>query len=188
VRTRKFSHCPLRKLKTDNQQPTIDNRYGWLLAVGAAALLMVGALLPPLVDGAARVLARQAFAPVCHQLPSRSFAIGGVPLAVGHRCLGIYAGLLAGTLAWPLLAARLRSWIEQRAGALILTAGTPAALDWALGMAGLWASTALTRTATGALLGAALGLALACTAAQVGAHRGAAVAVEPTRQRSPTKP
>ena len=149
---------------------------------------MVGALLPPLVDGAARVLARQAFAPVCHQLPSRSFAIGGVPLAVGHRCLGIYAGLLAGTLAWPLLAARLRSWIEQRAGALILTAGTPTALDWALGMAGLWASTALTRTATGALLGAALGLALACTAAQVGAHRGAAVAVEPTRQRSPTKP
>lgn len=127
---------------------------------------MIGAFLPPLVDGGARVVARQAFALACHQLPARSFAIGGVPLAVCHRCLGIYAGLLAGTLTWPLLGARLRGWVGQRAGAMLLAAGAPAALDWALGVAGLWANTAFTQTGTGALLGAAMGLVFARAIAQ----------------------
>jgi hypothetical protein len=41
------------------------------------------------------------FDPVCHQLPDRSFACFGQPLAVCHRCLGLYLGGLAGLLAWP---------------------------------------------------------------------------------------
>jgi uncharacterized membrane protein len=156
-----------RPLKTKNQKPTA----GWLLATAMAAVLVAGAFLPPLVDGAARVLARQAFAPVCHQLPARSFALGGVPLAVGHRCLGIYGGLLAGTMAWPLLPTWLRGRVGPRAGALVLAAGAPAAADWALGVAGLWADTALTRTTTGALLGVAMGLLFARAMGQVVGRR-----------------
>lgn len=37
------------------------------------------------------------FSGVCHQIPERSFFIAGIPLAVCHRCSGIYLGLLAGS-------------------------------------------------------------------------------------------
>lgn len=43
----------------------------------------------------------QAFSSLCHQMPERSFWIGGQPMAVCSRCLGIYAGFLAGWLALP---------------------------------------------------------------------------------------
>ena len=36
------------------------------------------------------------FAPICHQLPARSFFMFGHPLAVCGRCLGIYFGFLGG--------------------------------------------------------------------------------------------
>lgn len=140
-------------------------------------MLVAGALAPPFVEGAARLLVRQAFAPVCHQLPARSFAIGGVPLAVGHRCFGIYAGLAAGALAWPMLSARIEAQVGRRAGLLIVAASAPAAMDWGLGVAGFWANTTLTQTATGALLGAAMGVLLARATEQALARRtGAAKA------------
>jgi uncharacterized membrane protein len=41
------------------------------------------------------------FAPICHQIPSRSFFLRGFPLAVCARCLGIYAGFAAGVLFYP---------------------------------------------------------------------------------------
>lgn len=138
-----------------------------MLAVGAALLLVAGALAPPFLEEGARHLVRQAFAPVCHQMPGRSFAIGGVPLAVGHRCFGIYAGVLAGTLAWPLLSAPFQQKVGRRAGGLLVIAGVPAALDWGLGLVDWWANTTLTQTATGALLGVALGLLLARGAGQL---------------------
>ncbi len=36
------------------------------------------------------------FAPICHQIPARSFFLFGHPLAVCGRCLGIYFGFLGG--------------------------------------------------------------------------------------------
>ncbi|HSR69799.1 MAG TPA: DUF2085 domain-containing protein [Acidobacteriota bacterium] len=42
------------------------------------------------------------FQRICHQMPERSFHLAGEPLAVCHRCLGIYAGFLAGALLLPL--------------------------------------------------------------------------------------
>ncbi len=41
-------------------------------------------------------LSRLAFAPFCHQLPGRSFALAGVKLAVCARCAGIYLGMFLG--------------------------------------------------------------------------------------------
>lgn len=137
------------------------NRYGWTVAAGAALVLVAGAAAPPFLGEPVRTLVHQAFAPMCHQLPGRSFVIGGVPLAVGHRCFGIYTGLLAGTLLWPVLSVRVQQWTGRRTGLLVLLAGGPAALDWGLDIVGWWTNGPFTRTATGALLGIALGLVFA---------------------------
>ena len=42
------------------------------------------------------------FSFLCHQMPDRSFWLGGHQLAVCSRCFGVYFGLFAGFLAYPL--------------------------------------------------------------------------------------
>jgi uncharacterized membrane protein len=94
------------------------------------------------------------FSPVCHQDPGRSLRLCGYPLAVCHRCTGIYFGLLIaswlpferiGMLATP---ARRRAWA--------LAATTPLVLDALLQFTGGYASTPATRLGTGFLFGAML--------------------------------
>jgi uncharacterized membrane protein len=41
------------------------------------------------------------FDPVCHQIPERSFHLAGAPLAVCHRCSGLYLGFALGIASWP---------------------------------------------------------------------------------------
>jgi len=53
------------------------------------------------------------FRPLCHQLPDRSFHWLGHPLAVCHRCTGLYVGFLAGLLLAG-SAARFRSFLAAR--------------------------------------------------------------------------
>ncbi len=96
-----------------------------------------------------------AFRPLCHQLPERSFAFGGAPLCVCHRCFGIYLGLFVGGLL-ALLGARADlgrrgPWLwasaPMVAHVLLLNLWPPADL-WPI------------RVATGLLFGAWGGLAL----------------------------
>lgn len=136
---------------------------GWLAAVAAAGVLVGLVALPPWVGEGARVALMHGFAAVCHQMPERSLHAGGVPLAVCHRCLGIYAGVLLGALVFPLVPRRaLRSLLRsRRAGVLLIACGVPTAADWAAGALGLWANTPGSRMATGALFGVAAGLLLA---------------------------
>ena len=50
------------------------------------------------------------FAQICHQLNERSFLWAGQPLAVCHRCTGIYIGFWLGLIllpVWPSLVTRL---------------------------------------------------------------------------------
>jgi uncharacterized membrane protein len=42
------------------------------------------------------LLIRSFFSRLCHQDPARSFVIGGSPVAVCVRCLGIYCGVALG--------------------------------------------------------------------------------------------
>ena len=89
------------------------------------------------------------FSPVCHQTPERSFALLGFPLAVCHRCCGIYLGLFLGSLMknpWM-----HRSPVTRRRW--ILAATIPLALDALLPYAGLWANTGLSRFITGLWFG-----------------------------------
>jgi uncharacterized membrane protein len=131
-----------------------------LLAWGGAAALML--LLVGLIVAAPLAVAHgqellgqaiyQSFSRVCHQLPERSFAVAGHPLAVCARCTGLYAGLAFGVLLFP-LARSLRS-TETPARLWLFIAAAPTALDFLLGFLGVWPNTHFSRAATGALLGA----------------------------------
>lgn len=93
------------------------------------------------------------FGYLCHQMSERSFHYHEHALAVCARCFGVYCGLLFGASAYPLMrrieetAALPRFWL--------LLAMVPIAIDWLLGIFGIWANTHFSRFVTGAILGAA---------------------------------
>jgi uncharacterized membrane protein len=65
----------------------------------AVLALALAPLLAPLVAATHPLIAlviRSFFSRLCHQDPARSFFIGGSPVAVCVRCLGIYCGVAAG--------------------------------------------------------------------------------------------
>jgi uncharacterized membrane protein len=67
-----------------------------------AAAFLAGTYLAPLMEQWGIVggdLLRRGYAPVCHQIPSRSFEIGHATQAVCARCAGLYWGGVAGLLA-----------------------------------------------------------------------------------------
>lgn len=131
----------------------------WALASAGVAALVAVVLAAPLVgEGGAAV--RAAFSHVCHQMPDRSLWLGGGPVALCHRCLGVLAGLAVGTVAAPFVP-RLRALGGARAGRWLAAAAAPMAVDWLVGAAGVWANTPASRLATGALFGVAAGLFLA---------------------------
>ena len=114
--------------------------------------------------GAAASFLYALFAPVCHQIPGRSFRLAGFPLAVCGRCLGIYVGFLAGLLGYPwidrLTSKRSLGTGPRRYGLpkprVFLAFSLPIGLDFAAGLIGLWDSTNAVRFATGAAWGALL--------------------------------
>ena len=134
----------------------------WLLVAGG--LLWVGAaLLAPYGRSRGWEAAPWLYAffhPVCHQLPDRSFACFGHPLAVCHRCLGLYLGFLAGLLAWPSLPRLGRRLLDRPRW--VLAFFVPLGADVALG-----ASTAGSRFATGLVAAFPVALLLLAAAAQL---------------------
>jgi uncharacterized membrane protein len=94
------------------------------------------------------------FSRVCHQDLSRSFLFYGYPVAVCHRCSGIYFGLFIGSML-PL--DRLRVLETPRCRRIwVLCTTVPMLLDVGLQFTGLWTNTAMTRLATGFIFGAML--------------------------------
>ena len=93
----------------------------------------------------------QAFSYVCHQQPERSLFIAGQPLAVCARCTGLYAGFALTALLYPLFRSLRRTGPPERKWLLIATA--PLAIDFGLGMLGIWDNTHSSRFITGALFG-----------------------------------
>lgn len=134
---------------------------GWLAwgVVGLCASVFVGLILfAPLasawrVGGWSGAVVYGAFGFVCHQMPERSFHIAGHALAVCARCFGIYAGFALGVLVYPLVRSVHRT--DAPARAWLLAATLPLAVDFMLGLLGLWDNTHLSRFTTGALVGAA---------------------------------
>ena len=96
-----------------------------------AALAWIGLIfLAPyarLAEWGGSSLIYQFFHQICHQIPERSFAWDGAPLAVCHRCLGIYLGFAAGLLAAGRLTRLVRALLERPR--LLLLFCLPLAID-----------------------------------------------------------
>ena len=131
----------------------------WLLAACGAALWLAGIFLAPLLagrgaGGTAR-LVYAVYAPVCHQIPGRSFRLLGQPLAVCGRCLGIYAGFAAGLILYALARGFRRPPVLPPAR-LFLLLTLPLAVDGLGGLLRLWRSPIGLRFATGFVWGGLL--------------------------------
>jgi uncharacterized membrane protein len=104
-------------------------------AVVLAALFVAGTFVTPLLpQGGAAGLLRVAYAPLCHQMPERSVAIGGGTQAVCARCSGLYLGGLIGLAAAALMLSRGR--LRPRRWWLV-AALTPSVIDLLLPWLGL---------------------------------------------------
>jgi uncharacterized membrane protein len=92
----------------------------------------------------------QAFADLCHQMPERSFWLGGQPMAVCSRCLGIYSGFLAGWILLPL--AVFFNRVQAKSVKKILSVIVIINLVDILGnLFGLWQNTLVSRFILGGL-------------------------------------
>lgn len=91
------------------------------------------------------------FSYICHQIPERSLNIAEHQMAVCSRCFGVYFGLLAGILIYPLW--RSIDEIEPIARIWLFLSLIPITVDWSLTMFGIWENTHTSRLITGAILG-----------------------------------
>lgn len=85
----------------------------------------------------------------CHQIPDRSFMISHYPLAVCHRCFGIYLGFFLGAFfenRWMHSSVKL-------CRAFVLAAVLPMGIDFSLEFGGLWSSAPGFRFVTGLVFG-----------------------------------
>lgn len=98
----------------------------------------------------------RAFGLLCHQIPERSFHVGGKALAVCARCTGIYAGFATSVLFYPVMRSLKRADSPRRIW--LVAASLPIAVDFALGFFGIWQNTHFSRFSTGAIFGAACAL------------------------------
>ena len=92
------------------------------MAAGAASLWIGLVFLAPYAhraDWAMSPFLYDFFDRVCHQIPERSFTAFGHPLAVCHRCLGLYVGFALGSLLLPLMT-RVREALLARPRLVIL--------------------------------------------------------------------
>ena len=128
----------------------------WSLVASVALLIVIATVAAPVAQAQGRTefssAIYQAFSYLCHQIPERSFHLGGHPFAVCSRCTGLYAGFAFATLALP-LARSLKRTDTPRVIWLLLSA-LPLAIDFGLTYFDIWQNNHFTRVTTGALFGA----------------------------------
>lgn len=93
------------------------------------------------------------FSYICHQTSERSLYLFGYQMAVCSRCFGVYFGLLAGILVYPLW--RSMDEIEPIPRFWLFLSLAPISIDWSLTVFGIWENTHPSRLLTGLILGAA---------------------------------
>ncbi len=131
-------------------------RQAWLITagiVGAWVALMVIAPLARESGWAFSSSLYNFFSYICHQLPERSLHIAGHPMAVCSRCFGVYFGLFAGILFYPLI--RPVETIDPLPRIWLILSIVPIGVDWSLTFLGIWENTHVSRVITGAILGVA---------------------------------
>ena len=93
------------------------------------------------------------FSYICHQISERSFHVEGEPFGVCSRCFGVYFGLVAGFVIYPLW--RNIAEIEPLPRFWLFASMIPIGIDWSLTIFGIWENTHLSRFVTGLILGVA---------------------------------
>lgn len=124
------------------------------IAAIPTAILGASALCTWAIAQGASMQWRVLFRLMCHGMVERSLELFGVPMPICARCVGIYAGMLAGILAFaaiPLLRERVMRVVA-------FVAVTPLAIDGLTQLSGLRESTNELRLATGIVAGCAFGL------------------------------
>ena len=121
------------------------------LLAGTSGLLLL-ALLPPFLPAEMQGVVRGCFASVCHQMPSRSPHIGGVPIAICDRCSGIYLGVVLG-VAVTRWGRSLWTVLGRQGRYLLLGSLVPLGVDWVAPVVGLWQNGPISRALTGLLFG-----------------------------------
>jgi len=137
----------------------IRRRIAWIYAMTAAGILLwLGAIVgaPWLwsrgLRGAGFLYA--CFAPVCHQIPERSFFISGFPMAVCARCFGIYAGFAGGLILYPFRRGFSRLRLPPLKALILVSA--PIVLDTAANFLKIWDTRDVLRFLSGILWGTIL--------------------------------
>jgi uncharacterized membrane protein len=120
----------------------------WVVT-SAVVLVWIGLILAAPLFEASSIY--QFFSYICHQIPERSLHIDGHPMAVCSRCFGVYFGLLAGIVAYPLI--RPIDEIEPVARIWLFLSLIPITVDWSLTIFGIWENTHVSRFVTGMILG-----------------------------------
>jgi uncharacterized membrane protein len=127
----------------------------WIVSAATVALLVSLVIVAPVAAAAGykgvAFAIYQGFAPLCHQLPERSYFIEGYKFAVCSRCTGIYAGFAFTLLLYPLFRS-LRN-VATPPRSLLILAVLPLAIDFSLTFFVFWENTHTSRLLTGALLG-----------------------------------
>lgn len=129
----------------------------WGLSVLTLACVVGVVTSPPWVDLPWRLAIMQALDPFCHQIAERSPHVDGIPLAVCHRCFGVYVGLFLGP--WMMLITR--SWHSNMPGVIIGLSLVPLTVDWGLEVIGWVSNTPASRVMTGGLFGVVAGVLVA---------------------------
>jgi uncharacterized membrane protein len=125
-----------------------------VVAAVPAAILGAATLCTLAIAQGAPAQWRLAFRLMCHGLARRSLELFDVPMPICARCVGIYAGLMAGLLLFwliPLLRERVMRNVAVAAVA-------PLAIDGLTQLAQLRESTNALRLATGIIAGLAFGM------------------------------
>ncbi|MDZ7806367.1 MAG: DUF2085 domain-containing protein [Gracilimonas sp.] len=132
----------------------IHNRGLYFSVAGASVILFVLALGPGLFGSTNTHLLSwqyEGFDLLCHQIPSRSYHLSGISMAVCSRCIGIYGAIMGGWLALPILSKMKithKSKIGWLIGLIILNLA-----DVFGNFFDMWSNTLNTRFALGAMLG-----------------------------------
>jgi uncharacterized membrane protein len=139
--------------KTRERQAT----KAWLIGLGVVAIWLVAILAAPLAKIGGLETASAAlykfYGFLCHQIPDRSFHIAGEKFGVCSRCFGVYSGLVAGFLLYPLW--RKIDNIDPLPKVWLFLSLVPITVDWSLTIFGIWENTHLSRFLTGLILGVA---------------------------------
>ena len=126
----------------------------WVFVVGIAFGLVGLIFAAPIAQAGRHTTLASAiyygFSFVCHQIPERSFHLGGHKFAVCSRCTGLYSGFALAALVYPFVRSLKRT--DTPRIFWMFLAAVPLAIDFSLGYFNIWHNTQLSRFLTGALL------------------------------------